>query len=94
MHQCRQPRTVDGFGQDIDGTERKADATVAAEVRRLMLPLAAAAGMFVTAGRARATRWARISTPPATCRDRSLTRSACREMRTSISAGQLASWQT
>ena len=28
MHQCRQPRTVDGFGQDIDGTERKADATV------------------------------------------------------------------
>ena len=28
MHQCRQPRTVDGFGQDIDGTERKADAAL------------------------------------------------------------------
>ena len=53
-----------------------------------------AAGMFVTAGRARATRWARISTPPVTCRDRSSTRSACRERRTSISAGRLASWQT
>ena len=53
-----------------------------------------AAGMFVTAGRGRATRWARISTPPVTCRDRSSTRSASRERRTFISAGRIASWRT
>ena len=53
-----------------------------------------AAAMFVTAGRARATGWARISTLPVTCRDRSSTRSTSRERRMSTSAGRLASWQT
>ena len=53
-----------------------------------------AAAMFVTAGRARATRWVRISTLPVTCRDRSSTRSAFHERRMSTSAGRLASWQT
>ena len=53
-----------------------------------------AAATSVTAGRARATRWARTSTPPATCRDRSSTRSASRERRTSTSAGRRASWRT
>ena len=53
-----------------------------------------AAAMSVTAGRTRATRWARISTPPVTCRDRSSTRSAFHERRMSTSAGRLASWQT
>ena len=53
-----------------------------------------AAAMFVTAGRARTTRWVRISTLPVTCRDRSSTRSASHERRMSTSAGRLASWQT
>ena len=46
-----------------------------------------AAAMFVTAGRARATRWVRISTLPVICRDQSSTRSASHERRMSISAG-------
>ena len=52
-----------------------------------------AAATSVTAGRARATRSARISTLPVTCRDRSSTRSASRERRMSTSAGRRASWQ-
>src|SRR5437588_139199 len=51
------------------------------------------AAMFATAGRTRATSWARISTLPVTCRDRSSTRSASRERRVSTSAGLFVSWQ-
>src|SRR6516165_5809910 len=53
-------------------------------------PSPMAAAMFVTAGRARRTRWARISTPPVTYRDRSSMRSASRERRMSTSAARLA----
>ena len=52
-----------------------------------------AAATSATAGRARTTRWARTSTPPATCRGRSSTRSASRATRMSTSAGRLASWR-
>jgi hypothetical protein len=52
-----------------------------------------AAAMSATAGRARGTRWARISTLPVICRGRSSTRSAFHETRMGTSAGRLASWQ-
>jgi MOSC domain-containing protein YiiM/ferredoxin-NADP reductase len=63
----------------------------AAEVRRLMLGLANGRSYVCTAGRARATGSARISTLLVTCRDRSWTRSASRERRRSTSAARLAS---
>ena len=53
----------------------------------------AAAATSATAGPARATSWARTSTPPATCRGRSSTRSASHATPTSTSAGRPASWR-
>ena len=73
--------------------------SAASSIRRRSAPPHAsrsrtAAAMSVTASRIRTTSWARISTLPVTCRDRSSTRSASHARRMSISAGRPASWQT
>ncbi len=90
-------RAGDGRLDPAGGLAPRRPRSAASSVRRRSAAPArrcsrAGAVTSVTAARRRSTKWARISTPPGTCRGRPSTRSASRARPTPTSAGRPASW--